>query len=71
MNSNSSREVRGKGLLLAIEFDDDIAKGVALLCLEQGLLVNNLKPNLIRLIPPLIVTAESILSRASLLLREP
>ena len=61
-------EVRGKGLLLAIEFNADIAKGVALLCLEQGLLVNNLKPNLIRLIPPLIVRPKDT-DTALLLLR--
>ena len=48
-------EARGKGLLLGLAFDSDIAKKIALLCMEQGLLVNNLKPNLIRLIPPLIV----------------
>jgi len=61
-------EVRGKGLLVAVEFNSDIAKGVALLCLEQGLLVNNLKPNLIRLIPPLIVQVKEI-EKALLLLR--
>jgi acetylornithine aminotransferase/acetylornithine/N-succinyldiaminopimelate aminotransferase len=60
--------VRGKGLLVALEFNDDIARWVALLCLEQGLLVNNLKPNLIRLIPPLIVQPRDI-DRALLLLR--
>ncbi|RJO60607.1 MAG: acetylornithine transaminase [Dehalococcoidia bacterium] len=62
-------EVRGRGLLLAMEFDSDIAKGVALLCLEQGLLVNNLKPNLIRLIPPLIVQPKEI-EKALTLLRK-
>ncbi len=61
-------EVRGKGLLVAMEFDSDIARGVALLCLEQGLLVNNLKPNLTRLIPPLIVQPKEI-EKALLLLR--
>jgi acetylornithine/succinyldiaminopimelate/putrescine aminotransferase len=36
--------------------------------LEQGLLVNNLKPNLIRLIPPLIVKPEEV-KKALVLLR--
>jgi acetylornithine/N-succinyldiaminopimelate aminotransferase len=61
------KEVRGVGLLQAIEFDQDIAKGVALLCLEQGFLVNNLKPNLIRLIPPLVVQPTDIAKALRLL----
>jgi predicted acetylornithine/succinylornithine family transaminase len=63
------KEVRGRGLLLAVEFNADIAKGVALLCMEQGLLVNNLKPDLMRLIPPLIVTPEQV-KRALALLKK-
>lgn len=48
-------DVRGRGLLIAIEFNKDIAESVLMACLERGLLVNQLKPNLIRLIPPLII----------------
>ncbi|MCK4863221.1 MAG: aspartate aminotransferase family protein [Dehalococcoidales bacterium] len=48
-------EVRGRGFLVAIEFNGDIAQDVLMACLEKGLLVNKLKPNAIRLIPPLIV----------------
>jgi len=51
-----------------VEFDSELAKEVALLCLEHGLLVNNLKPNLIRLIPPLIVKPEEV-KKALVLLR--
>ncbi len=48
-------EVRGRGLLVAMEFSSDIA-GVALTaCLERGLLVNRVKPNALRFIPPLII----------------
>jgi len=53
-------DVRGKGLLLALQFNQDIAKDVALACLDMGLLVNNLKPNLLRFIPPLIVQPADI-----------
>jgi predicted acetylornithine/succinylornithine family transaminase len=63
------KDVRGIGLLQAIEFDQDIAKGLALLCLEQGFLVNNLKPNLIRLIPPLVVQPADIAKALRLLKR--
>jgi len=40
---------------------------VALLCLEQGLIVNNLKPDLIRLIPPLVVQPADIAKALRLL----
>jgi acetylornithine/N-succinyldiaminopimelate aminotransferase len=48
-------EVRGRGLLVAIEFDSDIGQSLLMACLEKGLLVNRVKPNAIRLIPPLII----------------
>ncbi|MCL2678686.1 MAG: acetylornithine transaminase [Dehalococcoidia bacterium] len=54
------RDVRGRGLLLAIEFDADISRQIAQSCLEKGLLVNSIKPNLLRLIPPLNVTLQQI-----------
>jgi acetylornithine/succinyldiaminopimelate/putrescine aminotransferase len=63
------KDARGKGLLQAVEFDRDIARGVALLCLEQGLIVNNLKPNLLRLIPPLIVQPRDVEKALRLLKR--
>ena len=53
-------EVRGKGLLLAIEFDDDIALELRKTCLEQGLLVNDVKPNALRFMPPLIITKKDV-----------
>jgi len=53
-------EVRGRGLLLAMEFDSDIAQSVEMACLEKGLLVNRLKPNAIRLIPPLIISNQDV-----------
>ena len=48
-------EVRGRGFLLAMEFDSDIGQDVLMACLEKGLLINRLKPNAIRFIPPLII----------------
>jgi acetylornithine/N-succinyldiaminopimelate aminotransferase len=49
------REVRGKGLLLAVGFDREIAERVTTECLQQGLIVNNVRPNAIRLAPPLTI----------------
>ncbi|MFH1169579.1 MAG: acetylornithine transaminase [Chloroflexota bacterium] len=48
-------DVRGRGLLVAVEFDGDIADKLLKACLEKGLLVNVLKPNALRFIPPLII----------------
>jgi predicted acetylornithine/succinylornithine family transaminase len=48
-------DVRGRGLLVAMEFSSDIAQAVLMACLERGLLVNLLKPNALRFIPPLII----------------
>ncbi len=48
-------DVRGRGLLLAIEFNSEIGQPVLMACLESGLLVNKVKANAIRLMPPLII----------------
>jgi acetylornithine/succinyldiaminopimelate/putrescine aminotransferase len=53
-------DVRGRGLLWAVEFKKDMAESVMLACIEKGLLVNKLKPNAIRLIPPLIITKKDV-----------
>ena len=47
--------VSGRGLLIAMEFNADIAKAVVTACMEQGLLVNRVKPNAVRFMPPLII----------------
>jgi len=48
-------EVRGRGLLVALEFSSDIAEVVVKACLEKGLLLNAVKPSAVRFIPPLII----------------
>ncbi len=52
--------IRGRGLLLAVGFDADIAGDVAMKCLEKGLLVNPVKPNALRFMPPLIATEKDV-----------
>ena len=53
-------EVRGRGFLVAVEFKNDIGQEVLMACLEKGLLVNKLKPNAVRLIPPLIIGNDDV-----------
>jgi len=48
-------EVRGLGLLVAVELSAEAAAVVAA-CRARGLLVNAVKPNALRLVPPLVVT---------------
>ena len=54
------RDVRGMGLLNAIEFGEEIAGDVLTACLERGMLVNRVRPNAVRLMPPLVVTDEEV-----------
>ena len=59
-NNSSVSEVRGMGLLWAVLFDSDIGPDVVANCNNEGLLTNPLRPNAVRLMPPLTVSAEEI-----------
>ncbi|MFC1908513.1 aspartate aminotransferase family protein [Chloroflexota bacterium] len=56
----SITDVRGRGLLVAIEFDGDVAGSLLMACLNRGLLVNRVKPNALRFIPPLIIGNDEV-----------
>ncbi|WP_242496277.1 acetylornithine transaminase [Xylanimonas protaetiae] len=56
--SSLVREVRGRGLLLAVVLNAPVASEVAAQALEAGLIVNPVAPDAIRLAPPLILTAD-------------
>ena len=53
-------EVRGQGLLVAVEFSADIGPALVTACRERGLLCNVVKPNVLRLVPPLTVSGEEL-----------
>jgi len=53
-------DVRGRGLLVAMEFSSDIAKSLVMACLDKGLLVNPVKPNALRFMPPLIIGRDEV-----------
>ena len=53
-------DVRGRGLLAAMEFKSDIAAAVVAACLDGGLLVNKLKANALRFMPPLIISSSQV-----------
>ena len=53
-------EVRGKGLLAAMDFDSDISGQVLAAANEAGILLNGPRPHTIRFMPPLNITKEEI-----------
>ena len=63
------KEVRGLGLMIAAEFDEPKAKDMATKALEKGLIVNPIGDNIVRMVPPLILTKE-LVDRAMDTLRE-
>lgn len=60
-------EVRGRGLLLAVELGRPVAGEVVKAALARGLVVNDVNPTSIRLAPPLVLTAEEAELGADLL----
>ena len=52
------KEVRGRGLMIGVEFDKDIATDVKYNSADEGLLITAVRPAVIRLVPPLNVTKE-------------
>jgi acetylornithine/N-succinyldiaminopimelate aminotransferase len=49
-------DVRGRGLLLAVEFEQEIAADLLTAALERGFIMNSPLPNAVRLMPPLVLT---------------
>jgi len=59
--------VRGAGLLLAAVLERPVAKEIATAALEQGLLVNAVRPDAVRVAPPLLVSDNEIDSALAIL----
>lgn len=53
-------QVRGKGLMIGIVLDADLAKEVEVACRAAGVLVNAPAPNVIRIVPPLVITDDDV-----------
>jgi acetylornithine/succinyldiaminopimelate/putrescine aminotransferase len=54
------KETRGLGLLIAVELHEPISSDLVSNCNEEGLLLNPVRPNTIRFMPPLNVTSSEI-----------
>jgi predicted acetylornithine/succinylornithine family transaminase len=53
-------EVRGRGMLIAIGLTQDCSAEVIAECRKRGLLANNVRPNAVRLMPPLNVSDDEM-----------
>ena len=61
LNHPLIKDVRGKGLMIGIEFREPVnAKHVALILLEEGVVVVTSGDRVIRILPPFIITEEEI-----------
>ena len=60
-------EIRGSGLLLGIVLASNLAKEIEKVALQMGLIVNAVRPNVIRLAPPLNVSREETISAIDIL----
>ena len=59
LNSPHIKAVRGRGLMVGVELDIDAA-GVIAAAYERGLILVNAGPNVLRLVPPLIISEAEI-----------
>lgn len=53
-------QIRGLGLLIALEFSEEVAARLLTLCNQAGVLFNMVKPNALRLMPPLTITPNEV-----------
>ncbi len=53
-------DVRGRGFLCALQFENEISGEVVAACVAQGLMVNPVQPNAIRFMPSLITTKSDV-----------
>ncbi|MBK6513267.1 MAG: ornithine--oxo-acid transaminase [Polyangiaceae bacterium] len=54
------KDVRGRGLMIAVEYEDDRAHDVAVALAEAGVLAKDTRRSVVRLMPPLVITEEQL-----------
>jgi acetylornithine/succinyldiaminopimelate/putrescine aminotransferase len=59
-HESSIKEVRGMGLLLAVEFHEAISGELVTSCNAGGLLLNPVRPNAVRFMPPLNISEAEV-----------
>jgi predicted acetylornithine/succinylornithine family transaminase len=66
-DTDAVTEVRGVGLLVGVQLSGEFAKDVVDAARDRGLIVNNVKPDTVRLSPPLIVSEREVDTAVKLL----
>ena len=61
------KDVRGKGLMVGVELNENKAKEITEKCLEKGLIINNATDNVLRFLPPLIIGKKEVDSAIKIL----
>ncbi len=52
--------VRGRGLFIGVELTEPVAAGLVTAARDHGIILNAPRPGIVRLVPPLIITAEQL-----------
>jgi len=60
LNLHSVKEIRGRGLMWGIELNGIKAREIQEELIERGILVLSAGENVLRLLPPLIITKEEL-----------
>lgn len=60
IKSDAIKEVRGMGLMIGVEFNENNAKELCAKMRDRGYLVGAIGDNIFRIVPPLIITKEDI-----------
>ncbi|MFH2027607.1 MAG: acetylornithine transaminase [Nanoarchaeota archaeon] len=60
LNKPIIKKVKGKGLMIGVELNENKAKDIVDKCLEKGLLINNAADNILRFLPPLTITEKEV-----------
>lgn len=59
IKSSKIKKIRGKGLMIAVDFFEEV-EPIVKKCLESGMLINKVQNKVIRFLPPLTITIEEI-----------
>ncbi|MFH1641334.1 MAG: acetylornithine transaminase [Nanoarchaeota archaeon] len=60
LNNPLIKKVKGKGLMIGVKLTDDKAKDIVYRCFDKGLLLNNAADDVLRFLPPLIITKADV-----------
>jgi acetylornithine/succinyldiaminopimelate/putrescine aminotransferase len=72
LNHPSIKEIRGKGLILSLQFDsEELNKKIIDKCIQYGVLVDwfLFAPDCMRIAPPLIITEDEIIHSSSIIIQ--